>query len=84
MNKEILQDNLQENSPTSQWLIHNTIHSTEQKLHDFSIAPALYRSCKSAYSNYKVTLDKAKEDKEKNEKSLRRKTQEDELHNAKH
>ena len=53
-------------------------------MHDFAISPALYRSCKSAYSNYKITLDKAKEDKEKNEKSLKRKTQENELHTAKH
>ena len=65
MNKEILQDNLQENSPISQRLIYNTIHSTEQKLHDFAISPALYRSCKSAYSNYNLALDKTKEDKEK-------------------
>ena len=32
-NKEILQDNLQENSIISQRLICDTIHSTEQKLH---------------------------------------------------
>ena len=65
VNKEILQCNLQEKSLISQRLIYNTIHSTEQKLHDLAISPALYRSCKSAYLNYKITLDKAKEDKEK-------------------
>ena len=67
----------------SQRLIYDTIHSTEQKLHDFAISPALYRSCKSAYLNYKITFDQVKEDKEKNEKVLKCKTQEDELHNAK-
>ena len=65
VNKEILQDKLQETSLISQQLIFDTIHSTEQKLHNFAISPALYRSCKSAYSNYKVALDKVKEDKEK-------------------
>ena len=65
MNKEILQDNLQEKSLISQQLIFDTIHSTEQKLQDFAISPTLYRSCKSAYLNYKIALGKAKEDKEK-------------------
>ena len=83
VNKEILQDNLQEKYLISQRLIYDTIHSTEQKLHDFAISPALYRSCKSAYSNYKIALDKAKGGKEKNESSLKRKTQEDELQDAK-
>ena len=52
-------------------------------MHDFAISPGLYRSCKSAYSNYKIALDKAKGGKEKNESSLKRKTQEDELQDAK-
>ena len=65
VHKEIWRDNLQEKSLISQQLIYDIIHSTEQKLHDFAILPALYRSCKSVYSNYKIVLDKAKEDKEK-------------------
>ena len=65
LNKEILQDNLQEKFLVSQRLLYDTIHSTEQKLHGFAISPALYRSCKSAYANYKIALDTAKEDKEK-------------------
>ena len=81
--KKFYKTTLQEKSLISQWLIYDAIHSTEQKWHDFAISPALYRSCKSAYSNYKIALDKAKEDKEKSEKSLKRKPQEDELHNAK-
>ena len=52
-------------------------------MHDFAISPALCRHCKSAYSNYIIALDKPKEHKEQNEKALKRKTQEDELHNAK-
>ena len=82
VNKEIFQDNLQEKS-VSQRLIYDTMHSTEQQLYDFTISPALYRSCKSAYSNYKIALGKVKEDKEKNKKSLKRKTQEDELQDVK-
>ena len=61
VNKKILQDNLQEKSYISGRLIYDTIHSTEQTLHDFAISPASYRSCKSVYSNYKIALDKAKE-----------------------
>ena len=60
MNKEILQGNLQEKYLFSQRLIYDIIYSTEQKFHDFAISPALYRSCKSAYLNYKIALDKAK------------------------
>ena len=65
VNKEILQDNLQEKYLISQRLIHNTIHSAEQKLHDCAMSHALCRSFKSAYLNYKIAFDKAKEDKEK-------------------
>ena len=59
-NKEILQGNLQEKYLFSQRLIYDIIYSTKQKFHDFAISPALYRSSKSAYSNYKIALDKAK------------------------
>ena len=83
VNKEILQDYFTRKVSYFTMIKHDAIHSTEQKWHDFAISPALYRSRKSAYSNYKIALDKAKEDKEKSEKSLKRKPQEDELHNAK-
>ena len=58
-NKEILQDNLQEMSLVSPSILQN------KNCMVFAISPVLYRSCKSAYSNYKIALDTAKEDKEK-------------------
>ena len=64
VNKEILQDNLQKMYLISQRLKYDTIRSTAQKFHDFVISPALYGSCKSAYLNYKIALDKV-EDKTK-------------------
>ena len=74
-NKEVLQDNLR--------LIYDILICTDSELHSFTISPALYKSCKFAFSKYKADLERQREEKIAMEQSLRRKSTEDELQNAK-
>ena len=54
MNKEISQDNLQEKLLVSQQLIYHTTPSILQNRNCMVLSSDLHRSCKSAYSNYKI------------------------------
>ena len=74
-NKEVLQDNLR--------LIYDTLICTYSELHSFTISPELYKSCKFVFSKYKADLERQREEKIAMEQSLKRKSTEDELQNAK-
>ena len=67
----------------SQRLIYDTLICTDSELHRFAISPALYKSCKFAFSKYKADLERQREEKIAVEQSLKRKSTENELQNAK-
>ena len=83
VNKEVLQDNLQAKWLFSQRLIYDTLICTDSELHSFTISPALYKSCKFTFSKYRADLERLREEKIAVEQSLKQKSTEDELKNAK-
>ena len=83
VNKEVLEDNLQTITLISQQLIYDTLICTDSELHSFAISPAFYKSCKFVFSKYKADLERQREEKIAAEQSLKRKSTEDELQNAK-
>ena len=84
VNKEILQENLQEKSLISQWLIHDTSGcSNNAQVPTFTISSTLKKSCKFAHTKYKAGLEKQREEKEADKRALKRKSDAKELANTK-
>ena len=84
MNKEILQENLQGNSLTSQRLIHDTlVCSNDARLHTFTIPSTLRKICTFAHTKYKADLEKQRDEKEADKRALKRKSDVEELANTK-
>ena len=83
VNKEVLQDNMQVKLLITQHLICDTLICTDSELHSFTISPALYKSCKFAFSKYKADLERQREEKIAVEQSSKCKSTEDELQYAK-
>ena len=57
INKEILDNNLQEKSLISQRLIYGHFTSENTVLHEYGIPQALKKSCELANRRYKLTLE---------------------------
>ena len=83
VNKEVLQDNLQETSLNSQRLVYNTLQSNNSKPQEFIITKDLRKSCVLWYQKYKLEWQKAAEKKTKSTRELKRKQKFDEIENIK-
>ena len=83
VSKEVLQENLQEQSLISQCLIYDTLQCSNIKVHNFTVSPALHKSCKLAYGRYKNDLERKKEEKKESDATLKRKASFEELEAAK-
>ena len=82
INKEILDNNLQEKSLISR-LIHDHFASKNIVLHEYKIPQALKKSCKLANGRYKLALEDSKKENAETEKSRKRKLKLEEIANVK-
>ena len=73
VNKEILVENLQEESLKGQCIIYDHIQSENMKLEDFKLTNELGNSCKAAHQRYTIPLEENKLSVIKNEKKVKRK-----------
>ena len=83
INKEILDNDLQEKSPISQRLIYDHFTSENIALHEYVIPQALKKSCKLANGRYKLALEDSKKETVETEKSRKRKLKLEEIANVK-
>ena len=83
INKEILDNNLQEKSPISQRLIYDHFTSENIALHEYVIPQALKKSCKLANGRYKLALEDSKKETVETDKSRKRKLKLEEIANVK-
>lgn len=60
VNKELLVESLEELSLTSQRYVYDHVRASKKDLHEFSIIPGLFKSCKQARSKYFSHLEKKK------------------------
>ena len=73
VNKEILVENLQEESLKGQCIIYDHIQSENIKLPDFKLTNELVTSCKAANQRYTIALEENKLSVIENEKKVKRK-----------
>ena len=83
INKEILDNNLQEKSLISRRLIYSHFTSENIVLHEYVIPQALKKSCKLANGRYKLALEDSKKETVETEKSRKRKLKLEEIANVK-
>ena len=72
VNKEILVENLQEESLKGQRIINDHIQSENIKLQDFKLTNELFSSCKAAHQIYTIALEENKLSVIENEKKVKR------------
>ena len=83
VNKEILDNNLQERSLTSQRLVYDHFTSENIALHEYVIPQALKKNCQLANGRYKLALEDIKKATVETEKSRKRKLKLEEIANVK-
>ena len=83
VNKEILVENLQEESLKGQRIIYDHIQSENRKLQDFKLTSELFSSCKSAHQSCTIALEEIKLNVTENEKKVKRKIIGDEINDVK-
>ena len=72
INSELLVENLKEKSICAQRLVSDFIKSSDKGIHEIEIDIQLLLSCKSAYSQYKISVEEACVSRENDEKSRKR------------
>ena len=84
INKEVLDDNMQEKSLISQRIVYGTIQSCHDgKILDFQVTPELCKSCRLAHQKYKLELKNTKDSKKEDNFNLKRKLKQEEIQNVK-
>ena len=84
VNKEVLDDNMQEKSLISQRIVYDTIQSCyDGKALDFQITPELRKSCRLAHQKYKLELNNMNYSKKEENFNLKRKLKQEEIQNVK-
>ena len=84
INKDVLDDNMQEKSLISQRIVYDTIQSCyDGKVLDFQITPELRKSCRVAHQKYKLELRNMNYSKKEENFNLKRKLKQEEIQNVK-
>ena len=83
INKDILIENLSQESLIGQRIVYDHIKSSEGKLHDFPIYKEMIFSCKMAYQKYHQAQQEKKSSSEVFEKSRKRQLKQEEIMSAK-
>ena len=79
INKEVLDDNMQEKSLISQRTVYDT---KVGKVLVFQVTPELRKSCRLAHQKYKLELKNMKDSKKEENFNLKRKLKQEEIQNV--
>ena len=79
VNKDLLVENLGEQSLTGQRLVYDYFSSLNTNIYKYMIQNNLIKSCKLPYSKYKIALEQKKDNTKASEKDKKQKLKMDEI-----
>ena len=83
INKEVLVENLQQESLVSQRIVYDQLRSYDVKIHEIPITRQMILSCKAAHSKYIRSLEDKQKESADDEKSKKRKLKQEEVMSVK-